>query len=109
VTAGADLSVSNVASPNPVVAGSNITYTQMVTNTGAIAAVNATFVEATPANTTYFSVTPPAGWSCPSPPPLNCTNPSVAAGSSATLRILPLWARPTTRSLATTAQLRRTW
>jgi len=68
-TAGAELTVTNAASPNPVVAGSNITYTQVVTNTGAVAATGpATFGEATPANTTFVSISAPAGWTCTSPP-----------------------------------------
>jgi uncharacterized repeat protein (TIGR01451 family) len=82
-TAGAELTVTNAASPNPVVAGNNITYTQIVTNTGSIAATGATFNEATPANTALVSITPPAGWNCTSPP-VSCTNPSVAAGSTGT-------------------------
>lgn len=86
-TAGADLSVSNAASPNPVIAGNNITYTQVVTNTGSAAATTATFTEATPANTAFVSITPPAGWSCVGFPPA-CTNPSVAAGSSGTFTVV---------------------
>ena len=82
-TAAAELTVTNAASPNPVVAGNNITYTQVVTNTGSVAATGATFNESTPANTTLVSITPPAGWSCAGFPP-QCTNPSVAAGSSGT-------------------------
>ena len=88
-TAGAQLSVTNAASPNPVVAGNNITYTQVVINTGAAAATAATFTEATPANTTFSSVTTTAapGWTCISPP-VSCTNPSMAAGSTATLTVV---------------------
>ncbi|MGA8764197.1 MAG: hypothetical protein WB562_15120, partial [Candidatus Sulfotelmatobacter sp.] len=86
-TASADLSVTNAASPNPVVAGGNITYTQTVTNTGSIAANAGSFTEATPANTTFVSITPPAGWSCVSFPPV-CNNPSVAAGSSGTFTLV---------------------
>ncbi|MGA8622528.1 MAG: C25 family cysteine peptidase, partial [Candidatus Sulfotelmatobacter sp.] len=82
-TAGAELTVTNVASPNPVLAGNNITYTQVVTNTGTAAATTATFNETTPTNTTLVSITPPAGWSCAAFPP-QCTNASVAAGSSGT-------------------------
>ncbi len=44
VVSTADLSVTDSASPNPVAAGSNITYTQVVTNNGPSAADNATFV-----------------------------------------------------------------
>jgi uncharacterized repeat protein (TIGR01451 family) len=82
-TAGAELTVTNSASPNPVVVGNNITYTQVVTNTGSANATGATFTENTPANTTLVSITPPAGWTCASFPP-TCTDASVLAGSSGT-------------------------
>src|SRR4029077_17344370 len=81
-TAGGELTVTNSASPNPVIAGNNITYTQIVTNTGSAAATGASFSEATPANTTLVSITPPAGWNCTGFPGVPCSNPSVAAGSS---------------------------
>ncbi|HYM76013.1 MAG TPA: C25 family cysteine peptidase [Candidatus Dormibacteraeota bacterium] len=87
-TAGPNLSVTNVASPNPVQAGNNITYTQVVTNTGSSAIANGTFTEATPANTTFVSITPPAGWSCALFPASPCTNASVAAGSSGTFTVV---------------------
>ena len=72
-TTAPNLMVTNVAAPNPVQVGNNITYTQVVTNTGTTAATTATFTEATPANTTFLSITPPAGWSCAGFPPA-CTN-----------------------------------
>jgi len=88
-TAGAELTVSNVASPTPVQAGNNITYTQVVTNTGSAATTTASFTEGTPANTTFVSITPPPGWTCPSPPPVSCTNTTgVAAGSSAMFTVV---------------------
>jgi uncharacterized repeat protein (TIGR01451 family) len=89
-TAGAELTVINVASPNPVVAGSTITYTQVVTNTGSTAASAATFSEPTPtptADVTFASVTPASGWMCTSPP-VSCTNSSVAPGSSGTFTVV---------------------
>jgi uncharacterized repeat protein (TIGR01451 family) len=86
-TAQAELSVTNAASPNPVAAGTNITYTQVVTNTGTVAATTATFSEPMPANTAFVSVTAAAGWTCISPP-VSCTNPSVAAGSSGTFTVI---------------------
>ena len=67
VGSSADLSVTDSRSPNPVAAGSNITYTQIVTNSGPSAADNATLVAPIPANTTLVSMTPPAGWSCITP------------------------------------------
>ena len=86
-TTGPDLTVTNVASPSPLVqAGNPITYTQAVTNTGTSTATGATFTEATPANTAFVSITPPAGWTCtPAPPPVSCQNAAgVAGGASAT-------------------------
>ena len=86
-SAGAELLVTNAASPDPVVAGNNITYTQVVSNVGSAAATAATFSEATPANTTFVSVSAPSGWTCTSPP-VSCTNPSVAAGATGTFTVI---------------------
>ncbi len=86
-TTGPNLSVTNVPSPDPVQAGNNITYTQVVTNTGTTAATAGTFTEATPANTTFVSITPPAGWTCPGGVP-PCTDPSVGAGASGTFTVV---------------------
>jgi len=86
-TANAQLTVTNVASPNPVQAGNDVTYTQTVTNTGSSAATSATFTEGTPTNTTFVRITAPAGWSCTGFP-TQCTNPSVAAGASGTFTVV---------------------
>jgi len=83
-----DLTVTNTASPNPVQAGNNITYTQVVTNTGSTAITNGTFSEATPANTSFVSITPPAGWTCTGFPASPCTATTVAAGTSGTFSIV---------------------
>jgi uncharacterized repeat protein (TIGR01451 family) len=87
-TAGPNLSVTNVASPNPVQAGNNITYTQVVTNTGSPAATGGSFTEATPANTNFVSITPPPGWTCTGFPGTPCSNPTVAAGTSGTFTVV---------------------
>src|SRR5271157_4090038 len=87
-TAGGELTVTNVASPNPVQAGSQITYTQVVTNTGSAAATTATFTENTPGFTTFVSITPPAGWTCTGFPATPCSNPSVGAGVSGTFTVV---------------------
>lgn len=84
----ANLNVSNAASPNPVQAGSTITYTQVVTNSGTSPATSATFTEATPANTTFSSISAPVGWSCTGFPASPCTNASVAASSSGTFTVI---------------------
>ncbi len=92
VTAQADLSVSNSASPNPVTPGSNITYAQVVTNTGSAAATTATYSDVVPVNTTFQSLVSPAGWTCVTPAvggtgTVTCTNPSVAAGSTGNFQL----------------------
>jgi len=91
--ATADLSVSKVDSPDPVVAGSTITYTIKVTNAGPDAASAVSLSDTTPAGTTFASVTPGAGWTCP-PLPVGgtgtqvCTNPSVPVGTSTITLVL---------------------
>jgi uncharacterized repeat protein (TIGR01451 family) len=87
----ADLSITNAASPNPVLAGNPITYTVVVTNNGPGAAANVVFSEAIPANTTFVSVTPvPAGgWTCNVVAgTLTCSNPAMAAGASTTFTVV---------------------
>ncbi|HYH09858.1 MAG TPA: C25 family cysteine peptidase [Thermoanaerobaculia bacterium] len=63
-----DLAVTtNSDTPDPVYAGENITYTQVVSNLGPTSATNPVFTQTTPAGTTFVSMTPPAGWSCITP------------------------------------------
>ncbi len=97
VAASADLSITNVAIPVPVIAGNNITYTQVVTNAGPSIATAATLTEITPPNTTFVSAPNPAGWSCTTPAvgaagTITCTNPNFAAGSSTFTVILKVTA-----------------
>ena len=69
----ADLVVTNSGSPNPVSAGSNITYTQSVTNNGPAVATGASFTQSTPPNTNFQSIAIPAGWTCPTLPAVGGT------------------------------------
>ena len=90
--ASADLAVTNVGTPNLVLAGSNITYTQVVTNNGPLDAVNAVFTEQVPTNTTFQSLTFPAGWLCNTPAvnatgTITCTNPDVAKLAAGTFKL----------------------
>lgn len=87
----ADLSITNTAAPNPVLAGSNITYTVVVKNNGVAAASTVVFSEPIPANTTFVSVapSPAAGWTCGVVAgTLSCSNPTVAAGASTTFTVV---------------------
>ncbi len=89
-TAGqADLSMASSASPNPVLAGNNITYTQAATNNGPAAATTATFTDTIPAGTTFVSFVTPAGWNCGATIPpvggtgtITCTIASIPSGTS---------------------------
>jgi uncharacterized repeat protein (TIGR01451 family) len=81
-TSSADLSVSKTDSPDPVGAGSNITYTITVTNNGPATATSLVLSESVPANTTFVSLTPPGGW--------NCTTPSVGGTGAISCTIASL-------------------
>ncbi len=63
----ADLAVTATDSPDPVVAGDNITYTGSVTNNGPDTATNARYEFFLDANTLFVSLTGPAGFTCSTP------------------------------------------
>lgn len=89
----ADLRLTKNASPNPVVAGTNLTYTINLTNDGPDAASNAMVSDTLPANTTFVSMVTPAGWSCSFPAVgsgglVKCTKGSVADNETAAFTIV---------------------
>jgi uncharacterized repeat protein (TIGR01451 family) len=65
--ATADLSITKIDSPDPVVTGSDITYTIDVTNAGPDSAATVTLTDAVPSGTTFKSISAPQGWSVVSP------------------------------------------
>ncbi len=67
VTTQSDVSVTKSDTPDPIIVGSNITYTITVNNTGPSNAANVVLTDALPANTTFVSLTAPSGWT-PSTP-----------------------------------------
>jgi uncharacterized repeat protein (TIGR01451 family) len=95
---GADLSVTKTDSPDPVVAGANLTYAIGVSNAGPEAASTVSLTDSTPTGTTFVSLAAPLDWTCSAPAVgavgmLTCTNTSFAAASSAaftlTVRVAP--------------------
>ena len=91
--ASADISVTNSASPGTVAPAANITYTQSLTNNGPSTATTVTFTEAIPTNTTFQSLTNPAGWSCSTPAvngtgTVTCTIASVTSGTTANFTLV---------------------
>src|SRR6185369_4986057 len=69
IAAQADLEVSKTDSPDPVLAGNNITYTVNFVNNGPGSATSVTVTDAVPANTTFVSavVTTGTGWTPTAP------------------------------------------
>lgn len=86
-TLTADMQVTKSDSPDPVVIGANLTYTMGVTNAGPGIAGSATFADTVPTNTTFVSLSAPAGWSCTTPSvggtgTVNCSKALVANGEA---------------------------
>ncbi len=63
----ADLSVTKTDSPDPVIAGTNLTYTLNFASSGPSDAQNVSITDAVPTGTTFVSASAPAGWSTTSP------------------------------------------
>ncbi|HZF09807.1 MAG TPA: ExeM/NucH family extracellular endonuclease [Thermoanaerobaculia bacterium] len=87
VAAAADLSVTKVDTPDPVTAGTNLTYTITVTNAGPSTAASVSLSDTLPAGTTFVSLASPGGWSCTTPSvgaggTVSCSVGSLAAGSA---------------------------
>ena len=82
-----DLSVGKTDSPDPVTAGTNLTYTITVNNPGPLPAGNVSMSDTLPTAVTFVSFTSPAGWTNTTPPvggtgSVTATNASMAAGSA---------------------------
>ena len=92
----ADDAITNTPSSTSVPAGSNITYTQVVTNNGPAASPNTSVTESLPANTSFVSATGPTGWACSlitttTPNTINCsetTAPALPSGNTATITVV---------------------
>jgi uncharacterized repeat protein (TIGR01451 family) len=84
----ADLTVGISDAPDPVTAGTALTYTITATNAGPSIATAATLTLTPPASLTFNSLSAPAGWSCTTPAPgasgtITCNLASFAPGSAA--------------------------
>jgi uncharacterized repeat protein (TIGR01451 family) len=84
----ADLVMTLTDAPDPVTAGTNLTYTATVANTGPTAANDVGFAVTLPAATSVVSVVPSAGGVCTNVSPVTCTYAgSTAAGASVSATI----------------------
>jgi uncharacterized repeat protein (TIGR01451 family) len=102
-----DLVVTKSA-PATGLPGGNITYTIGLTNSGADTAANVSLTDTLPANTTFVSASAPAGFTCATPPvgasgTVACTDPSLAAFTSATLTITVNVGSPLGSTISNTA------
>jgi uncharacterized repeat protein (TIGR01451 family) len=94
LTPSADVSVTKTDSPDPVIAGNNLTYTITVTNNGPSDAQSLSLSDAVPANTTLVSVTTPSGWTRTDAVPnggtgtLTFTRPTQAASASSIFTVV---------------------
>jgi uncharacterized repeat protein (TIGR01451 family) len=109
VGASADLSVTKVDTPDPVTAGTNLTYTITVTNAGPSNAATVSLSDTLPAGTTFVSLPAVAGWSCTTPAvgaggTVSCSNASLGVGSAVfTLTVAVAPATPAGTVLSNTA------
>jgi len=78
----ADLAITKTDGPDPVIAGTHLTYTLNVGNAGPTTAQSVALGDTLPAGTTFVSLTPAAGWSC--------TTPAVGSGGAVACSIASL-------------------
>src|SRR5262245_30764855 len=91
----ADLSITKTDSPDPVVAGTDLTYTINVNNNGSGPAVFAQWQDTLPAGTRLQSFSGAAGWSCVTPPigsggVITCLKDTMAASETAGFTVVVL-------------------
>jgi uncharacterized repeat protein (TIGR01451 family) len=92
VGTSADLAVTKSGAATATV-GNNVAYNVTVTNNGPGDAQSVALSDPVPANTTFVSVTAPAGWSCTAPAvggtgTIACTIATLASGSAATFNVV---------------------
>jgi uncharacterized repeat protein (TIGR01451 family) len=100
----ADLAVFK-SGPGTVTAGTNVSYTVTVANTGPSAAANVVLTDATPANTTFVSATQTSGPAFNCTGTLSCSIASLPAGSTATFVLVYNVSPSATGSISNTADV----
>ena len=84
---GADLRITNVATPSPATVGSALNYKLTVTNGGPDGAANVNVIDTVPATTTFVSATPSQG-TCAGTATVSCSLGTLASAASATVGIV---------------------
>lgn len=103
--ASANLALTKTDSPDPVAAGSNLTYTISVTNTGPDGATGVSVTDTLPAGATFVSATASQGTGCTGAAIVTCNLASLANAATATVTIVvtPTAAGTITNSAIVTA------
>ncbi len=84
----ADLAITKVDIPDPVVLGGPLTYTLGISNNGSAPAYNVTVTDTLPLNATFVSATG-TGWACVHAAGIvTCTRPSLAVGPAPDITII---------------------
>jgi uncharacterized repeat protein (TIGR01451 family) len=89
----ADLAVTNVVSAPSIQAGSNVTFTQTVTNNGPSPADGVVYMAPIPASSTFVSMSVPPGWTCITPAVgaggvVTCTTPTLLNAATANFSLV---------------------
>ncbi len=87
VTSSADLSITKTDAPDPVVAGSQLTYTLTVGNAGPGSAAGVTVTDALPGGVTFVSATPSQGTCSQAGGAVSCAIGTVAVGATVTVTV----------------------
>lgn len=87
IMGSADLSIAKTDTPDPVIAGTSLTYELSVANNGPSNASDVTITDDLPASTTLISATPSQG-SCSGTDTVTCAIGNLASGNSATVTIV---------------------
>ena len=101
VTPQADLEISKSDEPDPVVAGTTLTYTLTVTNRGPSDAFGVVVTDALPAGVALISASG-AGWNCALANPISCTRSTLASGAVSAIQVVVAVDAGTTGSLVNT-------
>ena len=84
----ADLRITKSGTPDPVVAGENVTYTVIVTNDGPSDATNVNVTDTLPVRVTLVSAVPSSGSCAPVPNFVSCNLGTVPAGATRVVTIV---------------------
>jgi large repetitive protein len=108
VISHSDLSLTKVESSEPVIAGTNLTYTLTVSNAGPSNAASLVVTDTLPANVTYQSFGGTTGWTCTllTSNRLRCTRSSLTFNTSARIIVLTKVNSSAAGSLSNTAVVR---